>query len=42
MDRLSVLHDLLMEAADWSRVIQSAQSVPVLLHVYFNTVTMSF
>uniref|UniRef100_A0A8K9VCV8 Adaptor related protein complex 5 subunit zeta 1 n=1 Tax=Oncorhynchus mykiss TaxID=8022 RepID=A0A8K9VCV8_ONCMY len=36
---LSVLHDLLMEAADWSRVIQSAQSVPVLLHVYFNTVT---
>nr|XP_046189806.1 AP-5 complex subunit zeta-1-like isoform X2 [Oncorhynchus gorbuscha] len=39
MDRLSVLHDLLMEAADWSRVIQSAQSVPVLLHVYFNTVT---
>uniref|UniRef100_A0A6Q2YW72 Adaptor related protein complex 5 subunit zeta 1 n=1 Tax=Esox lucius TaxID=8010 RepID=A0A6Q2YW72_ESOLU len=31
IDRLSVLHDLLMEAADWPRVVQSAQSVPVLL-----------
>uniref|UniRef100_A0AAY5L8S2 Adaptor related protein complex 5 subunit zeta 1 n=1 Tax=Esox lucius TaxID=8010 RepID=A0AAY5L8S2_ESOLU len=39
IDRLSVLHDLLMEAADWPRVVQSAQSVPVLLHVYFNTIT---
>ncbi|KAL0992492.1 hypothetical protein UPYG_G00094000 [Umbra pygmaea] len=39
IDRLSMLHDLLLEASDWPRVIQSAQSVPVLLHVYFNTVT---
>ncbi|XP_034046756.1 AP-5 complex subunit zeta-1 isoform X2 [Thalassophryne amazonica] len=38
MDRLSILHELLAEAADWPRVVQCAQTVPVLLHIYFNTV----
>ncbi|XP_040918617.1 AP-5 complex subunit zeta-1 isoform X2 [Toxotes jaculatrix] len=37
IDRLSKLHDLLAEAADWPRVIQCAQTVPVLLHIFFNT-----
>ncbi|KAJ3601444.1 hypothetical protein NHX12_032412 [Muraenolepis orangiensis] len=36
--RLSKLHELLVEAVDWPRVVQSAQAVPVLLHVYFNAV----
>uniref|UniRef100_A0AAQ5XD28 Adaptor related protein complex 5 subunit zeta 1 n=1 Tax=Amphiprion ocellaris TaxID=80972 RepID=A0AAQ5XD28_AMPOC len=39
IDRLSTLHDLLAEAADWPRVVQCAQTIPVLLHIYFNTVT---
>ncbi|XP_058509817.1 AP-5 complex subunit zeta-1 isoform X1 [Solea solea] len=38
IDRLSVLHELLAEAADWPRVVQCAQTVPVLLHIFFNTV----
>ncbi|XP_047215970.1 AP-5 complex subunit zeta-1-like isoform X3 [Girardinichthys multiradiatus] len=38
IDRLSTLHDLLAEAADWPRVVCCAQTVPVLLHIYFNTV----
>ncbi|KAM4716735.1 AP-5 complex subunit zeta-1 isoform 2-T2 [Anableps anableps] len=38
IDRLSTLHDLLAEAADWPRVVRCAQIVPVLLHIYFNTV----
>ncbi|XP_067088922.1 AP-5 complex subunit zeta-1 isoform X2 [Osmerus mordax] len=38
IDRLSVLHEILAEAADWPRVVQCAQTVPVLLHVYFNVV----
>ncbi|XP_028310302.1 AP-5 complex subunit zeta-1 isoform X2 [Gouania willdenowi] len=38
IDRLSTLHQLLAEAADWPRVLQCAQVVPVLLHIYFNTV----
>uniref|UniRef100_A0A3Q2UAJ3 Adaptor related protein complex 5 subunit zeta 1 n=1 Tax=Fundulus heteroclitus TaxID=8078 RepID=A0A3Q2UAJ3_FUNHE len=38
IDRLSTLHDLLAEAADWPRVVRCAQTVPVLLHIYFNTV----
>uniref|UniRef100_A0A096MIH0 Adaptor related protein complex 5 subunit zeta 1 n=1 Tax=Poecilia formosa TaxID=48698 RepID=A0A096MIH0_POEFO len=38
IDRLSTLHDLLAEAADWPRVVRCAQVVPVLLHIYFNTV----
>uniref|UniRef100_A0A667YJ67 Adaptor related protein complex 5 subunit zeta 1 n=1 Tax=Myripristis murdjan TaxID=586833 RepID=A0A667YJ67_9TELE len=38
IDRLSTLHQLLAEASDWPRVIQCAQTVPVLLHIYFNTV----
>ncbi|XP_071762485.2 AP-5 complex subunit zeta-1 isoform X1 [Centroberyx gerrardi] len=38
IDRLSTLHELLAEATDWPRVIQCAQTVPVLLHIYFNTI----
>ncbi|XP_041863698.1 AP-5 complex subunit zeta-1 isoform X2 [Melanotaenia boesemani] len=38
IDRLSTLHELLAEAADWPRVVRCAQTVPVLLHIYFNTV----
>ncbi|CAL8275005.1 unnamed protein product [Lota lota] len=36
--RLGKLHELLAEAADWPRVVQAAQAIPVLLHVYFNAV----
>uniref|UniRef100_A0A1A7WP96 Adaptor-related protein complex 5, zeta 1 subunit n=2 Tax=Iconisemion striatum TaxID=60296 RepID=A0A1A7WP96_9TELE len=38
IDRLSTLHELLTEAADWPRVVRCAQTIPVLLHVYFNTI----
>lgn len=38
IDRLRTLHELLTEAADWPRVVRCAQTVPVLLHIYFNTV----
>ncbi|KAM9843733.1 AP-5 complex subunit zeta-1 [Aulostomus maculatus] len=38
IERLSTLHELLTEAADWPRVVQCAQTVPVLLHIFFNTV----
>ncbi|TKS91667.1 AP-5 complex subunit zeta-1 [Collichthys lucidus] len=38
IDRLNTLHELLAEAADWPRVVQCSQSVPVLLHIFFNTV----
>nr|XP_020506979.1 AP-5 complex subunit zeta-1 isoform X1 [Labrus bergylta] len=38
IDRLSTLHKLLAEAADWPRVVQCSQTVPVLLHIFFNTV----
>ncbi|XP_075888420.1 AP-5 complex subunit zeta-1 [Nelusetta ayraudi] len=38
IDRLSTVHELLAEAADWPRVVHCAQVVPVLLHIYFNTV----
>ncbi|KAM7386508.1 hypothetical protein PAMA_009220 [Pampus argenteus] len=38
IDRLSTLHELLAEAADWPRVIQCTQTVPVLLHIFFNKV----
>ncbi|XP_070704688.1 AP-5 complex subunit zeta-1 isoform X2 [Pempheris klunzingeri] len=38
IDRLSKLHELLAEASDWPRVVQCAQTVPVLLHIFFNTV----
>lgn len=38
IDRLSTVHDLLAEATDWPRVVHCAQVVPVLLHIYFNTV----
>uniref|UniRef100_A0A8C9XVS3 Adaptor related protein complex 5 subunit zeta 1 n=1 Tax=Sander lucioperca TaxID=283035 RepID=A0A8C9XVS3_SANLU len=38
IDRLSTLHELLAETADWPRVVQCAQTVPLLLHIFFNTV----
>ncbi|TNN51765.1 AP-5 complex subunit zeta-1 [Liparis tanakae] len=38
IDRLSTLHELLAETADWPRVVHCAQTVPVLLHIFFNTV----
>ncbi|XP_029945181.1 AP-5 complex subunit zeta-1 isoform X2 [Salarias fasciatus] len=38
IDRLSTLHELLAEAADWPRVVHCAQVVPVLLHIYFHRV----
>ncbi|XP_035472368.2 AP-5 complex subunit zeta-1 isoform X2 [Scophthalmus maximus] len=40
IDRLSTLHELLAEAADWPRVVQCAQTVPVLLHIFFSAVVM--
>ncbi|KAL2100729.1 hypothetical protein ACEWY4_002490 [Coilia grayii] len=39
IDRLNVLHDVLAEMAACPRVMQCAQVVPVLLHVFFNNVT---
>lgn len=38
IDRLSKLHELLSEAVDWPRVVQCARTVPVMLHIFFNTV----
>ncbi|XP_075941037.1 AP-5 complex subunit zeta-1 isoform X4 [Anarhichas minor] len=38
IDRLSTLHELLAETADWQRVVQCAQTVPMLLHIFFDTV----
>ncbi|XP_061604883.1 AP-5 complex subunit zeta-1 isoform X2 [Phyllopteryx taeniolatus] len=38
IDRLSVLLELLSETANWPRVVQCAQTVPILLHIFFNTV----
>ncbi|XP_051742532.1 AP-5 complex subunit zeta-1 isoform X2 [Ctenopharyngodon idella] len=39
IDRLKLLHEILADMAESPRVVQCAQVVPVLLHVYFNTVT---
>ncbi|XP_056117621.1 AP-5 complex subunit zeta-1 isoform X2 [Rhinichthys klamathensis goyatoka] len=39
IDRLNMLHEILADMAESPRVVQCAQVVPVLLHVYFNTVT---
>ncbi|KAK7168059.1 hypothetical protein R3I94_002188 [Phoxinus phoxinus] len=39
IDRLNLLHEILADMAESPRVVQCAQVVPVLLHVYFNTVT---
>uniref|UniRef100_A0A671SQZ7 AP-5 complex subunit zeta-1-like n=1 Tax=Sinocyclocheilus anshuiensis TaxID=1608454 RepID=A0A671SQZ7_9TELE len=39
IDRLKMLHEILADMAESPRVVQCAQVVPVLLHVYFNTVT---
>ncbi|XP_061892601.1 AP-5 complex subunit zeta-1 isoform X1 [Entelurus aequoreus] len=38
IDRLNTLLELLSEAADWPRVVQCAQTVPILLHIFFNTI----
>ncbi|KAM9780524.1 LOW QUALITY PROTEIN: AP-5 complex subunit zeta-1 [Neosynchiropus ocellatus] len=38
IDRLGTLHGLLSEAAEWPRVVQCSQVVPVLLHIYFDAV----
>ncbi|XP_046690689.1 AP-5 complex subunit zeta-1 isoform X2 [Silurus meridionalis] len=38
IDRLSMLHDALEGMAESPRVLCCAQIVPVLLHVYFNTI----
>ncbi|KAI7803278.1 putative AP-5 complex subunit zeta-1 [Triplophysa rosa] len=37
--RLRMLHEILADMADSPRVVRCAQVIPVLLHVYFNTVT---
>ncbi|XP_052408125.1 AP-5 complex subunit zeta-1-like isoform X2 [Carassius gibelio] len=39
IDRLKMLHEILADMAESPRVVRCAQVVPVLLHVYFNTVT---
>ncbi|XP_062868675.1 AP-5 complex subunit zeta-1 isoform X2 [Trichomycterus rosablanca] len=39
IDRLSMLHEALEGMAESPRVVRCAQIVPVLLHVYFNTIT---
>lgn len=37
--RLNMLHEVLSEMAASPRVMQCAQVVPVLLHVFFNNIT---
>lgn len=39
IDRLKMLHEILGDMAEIPRVVRCAQVIPVLLHVYFNTVT---
>ncbi|XP_027015078.2 AP-5 complex subunit zeta-1 isoform X1 [Tachysurus fulvidraco] len=39
IDRLSMLHNALEGMTESPRVLRCAQIVPVLLHVYFNTIT---
>ncbi|XP_051994450.1 AP-5 complex subunit zeta-1-like isoform X2 [Xyrauchen texanus] len=39
IDRLKMLHEIVADMAESPRVVRCAQVVPVLLHVYFNTVT---
>uniref|UniRef100_A0A671RM00 AP-5 complex subunit zeta-1-like n=1 Tax=Sinocyclocheilus anshuiensis TaxID=1608454 RepID=A0A671RM00_9TELE len=39
IDGLKMLHEILADMAESPRVVRCAQVVPVLLHVYFNTVT---
>ncbi|XP_055047057.2 AP-5 complex subunit zeta-1 [Misgurnus anguillicaudatus] len=39
IDRLKMLHEILADMAEIPRVVRCAQVIPVLLHVYFNTVT---
>uniref|UniRef100_A0A8C1A6P3 Adaptor related protein complex 5 subunit zeta 1 n=1 Tax=Cyprinus carpio carpio TaxID=630221 RepID=A0A8C1A6P3_CYPCA len=39
IDRLKMLHEILADMSESPRVVRCAQVVPVLLQVYFNTVT---
>uniref|UniRef100_UPI00398EC1EE AP-5 complex subunit zeta-1 n=1 Tax=Pristiophorus japonicus TaxID=55135 RepID=UPI00398EC1EE len=39
IDRLSLLHEVLLDMAQRPRVVQCAQTVPILLQVFFNVVT---
>uniref|UniRef100_A0A8C1UH76 Adaptor related protein complex 5 subunit zeta 1 n=1 Tax=Cyprinus carpio TaxID=7962 RepID=A0A8C1UH76_CYPCA len=39
IDRLKMLHEILADMAESPRVVRCAQVIPVLLQVYFNTVT---
>ncbi|XP_066545030.1 AP-5 complex subunit zeta-1 isoform X2 [Amia ocellicauda] len=38
IDRLNALHEVLADMAENPRVVQCAQTVPVLLHIFFNIV----
>ncbi|KAG2455972.1 AP5Z1 protein, partial [Polypterus senegalus] len=39
--RLNVLHEVLMDMAEYPRIVQCAQVVPILLHVFFNVIAQS-
>ncbi|XP_067911904.1 AP-5 complex subunit zeta-1 [Heterodontus francisci] len=39
IDRLNLLHEVLLDVAEWPRVVQCAQTVPILLQVFFSVVT---
>ncbi|XP_072337054.1 AP-5 complex subunit zeta-1 isoform X2 [Scyliorhinus torazame] len=39
IDRLNLLHEVLLDMAQRPRVVQCAQTVPILLQVFFNVVT---
>ncbi|XP_078096278.1 AP-5 complex subunit zeta-1 isoform X2 [Mustelus asterias] len=39
IDRLSLLHEVLLDVVQRPRVVQCAQTVPILLQVFFNVVT---
>ncbi|XP_041062389.1 AP-5 complex subunit zeta-1 isoform X2 [Carcharodon carcharias] len=39
IDRLNLLHEVLLDMAQQPRVVQCAQTVPILLQVFFNVVT---
>ncbi|XP_028646911.1 AP-5 complex subunit zeta-1 [Erpetoichthys calabaricus] len=41
IDRLNVLHEVLMDMAEYPRIVQCAQIVPILLHVFFNVIAQS-
>ncbi|XP_043945428.1 AP-5 complex subunit zeta-1 [Protopterus annectens] len=39
IDRLNLLHEVLLDMVNHSRILQCAQTVPILLQVYFNVVS---